>query len=114
MSEPHRLTSRRLLTQFERALRAASNGRVHLRLYVAGLTPKSTRAVADLNRLCKQHLAGRSCVEVIDIYQQPERAIEAQIVAVPTLVKTEPAPIVRMIGTLTESQKVLKNLGLAA
>ena len=114
MSEPHRLISRRLLTQFERALRAASSERIHLHLYVAGLTPKSTRAVADLNRLCEEHLAGRCCVEVIDIYQQPERAIKAQIVAVPTLVKTEPGPTIRLIGKLTESQQVLKNLGLAA
>ncbi len=114
MSEPHRQTARRLLTQFERALRAASSRQVHLRLYVAGLTAKSTHAIADLNRLCEEHLAGRCCVEVIDIYQQPERAIEAQIVAVPTLVKTEPAPTVRVIGKLTESEKVLKNLGLPA
>jgi len=102
------------MTQFDRAQRAASSDRIHLHLYVAGLTPKSTRAVADLNRLCEEHLAGRCCVEIIDIYQQPQRAVDAQIIAVPTLVKTEPAPTMRLIGKLTESGQVLKSLGLAA
>ncbi len=114
MSEPYRLTARRVSTQFERGLRAASSGHVHLRLYVAGLSPKSTRAVADLKRLCEEHLRGRCSIEIIDVYQQPERAVEAQIVAIPTLVKTEPAPTARLIGPLNESQLVLRNLGLAA
>ena len=115
MIQAHGSISRRLFTQFERALRAASSGRIQLRLYVSGLTPKSTCAIADLKHLCQQHLAGRRCdVEIIDIYQQPERAIEAQIVAVPTLIKIEPAPATRSIGKLTEGHRVLKNLGLAA
>jgi len=115
MSEPLSLTSRRLRSQFERALRAASSGRIQLRLYVSGLTPKSTCAISDLERLCRERLTGRRCdVEIIDIYQQPERAVEAQIVAVPTLIKIEPAPVMRSIGKLTEGDRVLKNLGLAA
>ena len=114
MSERHALLSRKLMTQFERALRTGSSTPVHLCLYVAGLTPRSTLAVAELNHLCEQHLAGRCSVEIIDIYQQPERAVEAQIVAVPTLVKTQPAPTQRSIGKLTDSQRVLRNLGLAA
>jgi circadian clock protein KaiB len=114
MSRPPDLASRRPLIQFERALRAAASARVQLRLYVAGMSPKSTRAIEDLHRLCEEHLAGRCDVEIIDIYQQPERAVEAQIVAVPTLVRTVPAPTRRLIGKLTESKTVLKHLGLAA
>ena len=98
---------------FERALRAAHAERVELRLYVSGCTPRSARAIADFQRLCQEHLAGRCDVEIIDIYQQPERAVEAQIVAVPTLIKSWPEPLRRLIGSLAESTKVLRSLGLS-
>ena len=113
MSNPHRLCSRRLHAQFEHAL-GASTGRIHLRLYVAGLTPRSTQAIADVKRLCRDHLADRCDVEIIDIYQQPECAVEAQIIAVPTLVRSAPSPRRLLIGSLSETDKVLKGLGLAA
>jgi circadian clock protein KaiB len=113
MFKPPWICSQRLRAQFEGAL-CATTGRIHLHLYVAGLTPKSTRAIADVKRLCRDHLADRCDVEIIDIYQQPERAVEAQIIAVPTLVKSAPAPRRLLIGALTESNKVLKMLGLAA
>ena len=100
--------------RFERALRAARAERVELRLYVSGCTPNSARAIADFQRLCQEHLPGRCDVEIIDIYQQPERAVEAQIVAVPTLIKSAPGPLRRLIGSLAESAKVLKSLGLSA
>ena len=100
--------------QFERAMRTTGAEKIQLRLYVAGLTPKSTLAIADLKRICQEHLPGRCDVEVIDIYQQPERAIEAQIIAVPTLVKHAPAPLQRLIGSLGETTKVLKSLGFSA
>src|SRR5579872_4536949 len=106
MFKPHWICSRRLLAQFERALCAAS-GQIHLCLYVAGLTPKSTRAIADVKRLCREHLGDRCDIEIIDIYQQPERAVEAQILAVPTLVKSAPAPRRLLIGNLPESSTVL-------
>jgi circadian clock protein KaiB len=114
MVKSHSSISRRTQAQFERALQSVSTEKIQLRLYVAGLTPNSMRAVLDLRRLCEEHLPGRCEVEIVDIYQQPERAVEAQIVAVPTLLKTAPAPQLRLIGSLTESKKVLKNLGLAA
>jgi circadian clock protein KaiB len=103
-----------LRAKFERALRAARAERVELRLYVSGCTPKSARAIADFQRLCQEHLPGRCDVEIIDIYQQPERAVQAQIVAVPTLIKSAPGPLRRLIGSLTETTKVLKGLGLGA
>jgi circadian clock protein KaiB len=113
MFKPNWICSQRLRAQFEGAP-CASTGQVQLRLYVAGLTPKSTQAIADVKRLCRDHLAGRCDIEIIDICQQPERAVEAQIIAVPTLVKSAPAPQRLLIGALTESNKVLKMLGLAA
>lgn len=102
-----------LRAKFERVLRAARAERIELRLYVSGCTPKSTRAVADFKRLCQQHLPGRCDVEIIDIYQQPERAAEAQIVAVPTLIKSGPGPLRRLVGSLAETARVLKFLGLS-
>lgn len=106
--------SKHVRSQFERALRATSAEKVQLRLYVSGLTPKSTEAIADLRRLCQEHLPGRCDVEIIDIYQQPERAIEAQIIAVPTLIKQAPGPLQRLIGSLRETTKVLRALGFSA
>jgi circadian clock protein KaiB len=103
-----------LRAKFERVLRAARAERIELRLYVSGCTPKSARAIADFQRLCQQHLPERCDVEIIDIYQQPERAVQAQIVAVPTLVKSSPRPFRRLIGSLAETAKVLKSLGLSA
>ena len=99
--------------RFEELLRAARAERIELRLYVSGCTPKSARAIADFQRLCQVHLPGRCDVEIIDIYQQPERAVQAQIVAVPTLIKSAPRPFRRLIGSLAETARVLKSLGLS-
>jgi circadian clock protein KaiB len=103
-----------LHTKFERALRATRAERVELQLFVSGCTPRSARAIADFQRLCQEHLPGRCDAEIIDIYQQPERAAQAQIVAVPTLIKSAPGPLRRLIGSLAESAGVLKSLGLSA
>ncbi|MGB6603755.1 MAG: circadian clock KaiB family protein [Steroidobacteraceae bacterium] len=100
--------------EFERALRARRAEKIELRLYVSGCTPRSARAIADFRRLCQEYFPGRCDVEIIDIYQQPELAVQAQIVAVPTLVKNAPAPFRRLIGSLAETTKVLKTLELAA
>ena len=100
--------------EFEQLLRSARAERIQLQLYVSGCTPKSACAIADFQRLCQEHLPGRCDVEIIDIYQQPERAVRAQIVAVPTLIKSAPAPLRRLLGSLAESARVLKSLGLAA
>jgi circadian clock protein KaiB len=86
--------------------------RYALRLYVTGLTPRSSRAIASLRALCEEHLAGRYDLEIIDLYQQPERARQAQVFAAPTLVKELPLPVRRLIGDLSDAQRVLAGLDL--
>ena len=86
--------------------------RYTLRLFVAGTTANSLRAIENLRRICNAHLAGQVDLEIIDIYQQPELAGQHQIVAAPTLVKLLPPPLRRIIGDLSEEQRVLKGLEL--
>lgn len=83
-----------------------------LRLYVTGKTPNSLRAIANLKELCESHLPGRYDLQVIDIYQQPELAGDDQIVATPTLVKELPPPLRRLIGDLSDRERVLVKLDL--
>jgi circadian clock protein KaiB len=83
-----------------------------LRLYVTGSTPRSARAIENLRRVCEKHLFGRYDLEVIDIYQRPEAAREFQVIAVPTLVRLLPEPLRRVIGDLSDQDKVLHGLDL--
>ena len=83
---------------------------VELRLYVAGQTPKSVAALANLKRVCEEHLPGRHTIEVIDLLQQPARARADQIVAIPTLVRRVPEPVRKVIGTLADTERVLVGL----
>ena len=83
-----------------------------LKLYISGMTPRSRRAIDNLQTLCAQHLAGRYTLKIIDIYQQPALAKAAQIVAVPTLIKKLPLPLRRMIGDLSDSGRVLLATGV--
>ena len=83
-----------------------------LRLYVAGLTPHSQRAIQHITAVCQEYLAGRYDLQVIDIYQQPVLAKEEQIIAVPTLVKHLPRPPRKLIGSMTDAEKVLVGLDL--
>lgn len=83
-----------------------------LRLYVAGQSPRSVRAVENLRRVCDQHLAGRYRVEVIDLLVNPALARGDEIVAVPTLVRKLPDPIRKIIGDLSDTDKVLVGLQL--
>ena len=85
---------------------------VALRLYVAGQTPRSLAAVANLERICKEHLAGRYRVEVIDLLEQPQLAAGDQILAIPTLVRALPEPVKRIIGDLSNTERVLVGLDL--
>ena len=85
-----------------------------LRLYVTGTTARSMQAIRNLRRLCEQHLAGRYDLEVVDVYQQPELAAREQLVAAPTLVKKMPLPLRRLIGDLSDQQRVLAGLDLPA
>ncbi len=94
------------------AVAEADGGHYHLRLYVAGQTAKSLRATANLKRVCEEHLAGRYDIEVIDLLQNPRLAAGDQILAVPTLVRRLPAPLKRIIGDLSDTEKVLVGLDI--
>ena len=83
-----------------------------LRLYVAGTTARSARAVATARRLLESRLPGRYMLAVVDIYQDPEAARVHQIVAVPTLIRLRPLPLRRLIGDLSDEARVLAALGL--
>ena len=84
--------------------------RYRLRLFVAGTSVRSQQAIANLRRICAEHLPERIELEVIDIYQQPALAEQNQVVAVPTLVKLLPLPARRIIGDLSETERVLRGL----
>ena len=83
-----------------------------LRLYVAGQTDKSIRAIANLTRICKEHLEGRYSIEVIDLMQRPQLAAGDQILALPTLVRRLPEPLKRIIGDLSDEERVLVGLDI--
>ncbi len=83
-----------------------------LRLYIAGQTPKSVTAFANLKRLCEEHLAGRYTIEVIDLMQQPQLAAGDQIVAIPTLIRRLPEPLRRIVGDLSNTERTLVGLQL--
>jgi circadian clock protein KaiB len=99
--------------ELERILKEAKEGHYVLKLYVTGTSPRSTQAIANIHQLCEEYLAGRYDLEIIDIYQQPGEAAEQQIIAAPTLVKSQPSPPKRMIGDLSDRDKVLVGLNLA-
>ena len=83
-----------------------------LRLYVAGQTPKAVRAFANLRKICDEHLAGRYRIEVIDLLEDPQLGRGDQILALPTLVRRLPAPIKKIIGDLSNTERVLVGLDL--
>jgi len=83
-----------------------------LRLYVAGQTPKCIRAFTNLKRICEEHLAGRYHIEMLDLLQNPQLARGDQILAVPTLVRLLPEPIKKIIGDLSNTERVLVGLDL--
>lgn len=83
-----------------------------LRLYVAGQTPRSLRAVANVHKICAEQLGGRYRLEVIDLYQQPHLAQDEQIIAVPTLIKRLPAPPRMVVGDMSDTDQVLVGLDM--
>jgi circadian clock protein KaiB len=100
-------------TAFERlAEEAHSHAKYLLRLYVAGNTANSSRAIANVRRICEQHLAGRYDLEVVDLYQQPVLSKGEQIVAVPTLIKKLPMPLRKFIGDMSNTERILVGLDL--
>jgi circadian clock protein KaiB len=95
-----------------RATRSRAQPHYMLRLYVAGLTPRSTASIQSVKKICEDCLKGRYDLEVIDIYREPMLAKGEQIFAVPTLIKKLPLPLRRLIGDMTDSKKILIGLGL--
>ena len=83
-----------------------------LRLYIAGHTPKSIKAIDNLKTYCEQHLAGKYSIEVIDLLKNPQLAEDDQILAIPTLIRKTPAPTRHIIGDLSNEEKVLNALNI--
>jgi circadian clock protein KaiB len=84
----------------------------HLQLFITGASPNSVRAINNIRAICEKYLKGRYELEIIDIYQIPERAQREQIIALPTLLKKSPLPQRRLVGDMSETDKVLRGLGI--
>lgn len=89
-----------------------ADGFYELRLYVAGKTPKSLTAFANLKQICEEHLAGRYRIEVVDLMENPRLAAGDQILAIPTLVRKLPEPVKKIIGDLSNTERTLVGLDL--
>ena len=98
--------------EFEKAAAKRDRAKYVLRLYVTGMTPKSIRAIANVQKLCEEQLAGRYELKVIDIYQQPILAKGDQIIAVPTLIKKFPLPLRKLIGDMSDKERFLVGIDL--
>jgi circadian clock protein KaiB len=94
------------------AARKAASSRYILKLYVAGRSPRSVNAIANIKKLCEEKLQGRYVLEVIDLYQQPQLAQGEQIIAVPTLIRKLPSPLRRVIGDMSNAERVLVGLDI--
>lgn len=101
-----------MMTRTKKQKPAGTNPVWELRLYVAGQTPKSQTAFANLKRICEEHLKGRYAIEVVDLTENPMLAAGDQIIALPTLVRKLPQPIRKIIGDLSNTERVLVGLNL--
>jgi circadian clock protein KaiB len=106
------MQSKRAQAQYERWFERHDTQRYVLRLFVAGMTLRSTEAVRRIKHICDEHLEGRYELDIIDIYQRPELAKEYQVLAVPTLVKTSPQPARCLVGDFSDVDKVLRSLDM--
>lgn len=97
---------------FEEAAASSEPQKFVLSLFVAGMSPRSLKAIENARQLCAQYLKGRCELEVIDVYQQPELAKGAQVIAAPTLVKHLPPPLQKFIGDLSDPEPILVRLAL--
>lgn len=100
--------------EFERASAQTKQQVYRLRLYVTGASRSSLQAIANLKQFCHQYLDGHYELEVIDLYQQPELAHQEQLMVAPTLIKTSPPPVRRLIGTLSNPHEVMRLLDIYA
>jgi circadian clock protein KaiB len=97
---------------YEQSPASPQEKRYTLKLYIAGMTPQSMRAIANVKKICEEHLQGRYELEVVDLYQQPQLAKGEQIIAAPTLIKKLPLPLRRIIGDMSKTERVLVGLDL--
>ena len=111
-SKTDALKAKTTAAAFEQSEAKPGKQRYRLRLYVSGMTPRSTLAFANIKEICEERLKGLYVLEVIDIYQQPVLAEGDQIIAVPTLLKKLPLPLRRLIGDLSDRERVLIGLDL--
>lgn len=109
MSTPDRPST---TERFEAALAGQDTQRFVLRLFVAGATVASQRAIANLSRICEEELPGRYELEVVDVYLHPEAATRQQVVVMPTLLRLLPEPIARLVGDMSDRDRVLVGLDL--
>jgi circadian clock protein KaiB len=107
-----RNTGKTSAEEFEKTTATIDRAKYVLRLYVTGMTPKSTQAIANVEKLCKEHLAGRYELKVIDIYQQPKLVQGEQIIATPTLIKKLPLPLRKLIGDMSDTERFLVGIDL--
>jgi len=112
VTEIHMKKVKTSTADFEKAAAKTDRSKYILRLYVTGLTPKSSRAIANVQKLCDKHLAGSYELEVIDIYQQPKLAKGEQIIATPTLIKKLPLPLRKLIGDMSDTERFLVGIDL--
>ncbi|MBV9275707.1 MAG: circadian clock KaiB family protein [Verrucomicrobia bacterium] len=106
----HRLNS---TEEFENALNRVNGRRYVLRLFITGITVRSSRTIANVRSVCEEYLKDRYDLTVVDIYQQPSSTLAQQVIAAPTLIKSEPLPFKRLIGDLSDRGRVLVALGIA-
>jgi circadian clock protein KaiB len=98
--------------RLEDAAQRAGREKYILRLYVTGMTPRSERAIQNVRAICEDHLQGRYELQVIDVYQQPALAKGEQIIAAPTLIKKLPLPLRRIIGDMSDEERLLIGLDI--
>lgn len=98
---------------FEQALAAPNDQQYVLKLYVTGHTPRSIQAIASIRAICEEYLHGRYQLQVIDIYQHPQLAEGEQIIAAPTLIRLLPLPLRKLVGDMSNEEKVLLGLDLS-
>ena len=112
MGKQHKNIPDRKTLEYEKALTEADAQMYVLRLCVSGMTPRSREAVSNLKQICQEYLEGHYQLEVIDLYQQPALAATHHVIATPTLLKSYPPPLRRLIGDLSDTEATLRRLGV--
>lgn len=103
---------RKATKAFEDTVKQATDEKYVLRLYITGTTPQSVKAITNLKKICEEYLKDSYTLEIIDIYQQPQLAEGDQIIAAPTLIKKLPSPLKKLIGDMSDKERVLVGLDL--